>query len=235
MDGVARTSFGQRARDFRARAIARHVHDARGRMRRFAGHRDMRPFASRSNGAPMCTRSSIRATASRATSAAMSGSQSPAPAAIVSAACDCHVSPFADRRGDAALSPHARAGRADARAGEYQRGKWCELERREQAGEARAEDQCAFGFDDIVSPARHRALTRPRAAAAYRTASIRSTALLRARRSRHRQSLPLSSSRSEWRIFGKRNALHVRAQIAGPHEIDIGKFHRPRCRSSSIP
>ena len=31
---------------------------------------------------------------------------------------------------------------------------------------------------------------------------------------------------SECRIFGKRDALHVRAEIAGPHEIDVGIFGR---------
>ena len=59
-----------------------------------------------------------------------------------------------------------------------------------------------------------------------RTASMRSTA--RRARSARAGSMVTSSCivSSARRIFGKRDALHVRAEIARPHELDVGMVHR---------
>ena len=68
--------------------------------------RERLPSVSRSKGTPSASRSSIRAAASWASNAAISGSTKPAPAAIVSAACRATLSP---RPSGAATPPCAQA------------------------------------------------------------------------------------------------------------------------------
>ena len=112
----------------------------------------------------------------------------PAPAAMVSAAWLRQLSPSGHRRGDAALRPDARAGRPGARARQDERREGRELQRREQAGKACAQDQRALGFDDVVDCGVMATYAATRCCGIC-TASMRSTALLPARRSRDRPSL----------------------------------------------
>ena len=169
----------QRARHFRTGAIAVDVHDARGRMRRLAADSHANHRRLRSNGAPKRTRSSMRAGASRATSAAICGSQRPAPAAIVSAACACHVSPGPTA---AAMPPWARTLEPDAPGAaspSTRAGKGASFRAVNRPAMPGAEDQ-APSASMTLSICRLMALTPPRGGAS----SYRRPACARQRRGR---------------------------------------------------
>src|SRR5215469_8298526 len=170
-------------------------------------------------------RSTTRSGASRATSAAMSGSQSPAPAAIVSRACACQVSPSATA---AAMPPCAQTlepvvpGRAPQRI---------------RAGKGAS-------FSAVNSPASP--APRMSAPSASIILSMRLTTEASGGGSlpdgSHLQHALDGLARAHcygWidrhfdghcfkrvEYLGKRDALHVRAEIAGPHEINGRKFGR---------
>ncbi len=82
---------------------------------------------------------------------------------------------FVHRRGDAALSPGARAGIARPRAGDDKGRKRGKLQRGKKPGDAGAQNERAFAFDDVVRAHCIQAAARCLGAP---TASIRSTAAL---------------------------------------------------------
>ena len=225
IDGVASARSAKRARDFRAGAVALHMHDAGCGMRRLAAQRQRAVGVAverRAEGEqivdarralrarPASTISRIAEAGARRRSCRRHGLCQLSPAPIAAAMPPCAQ----------ALEPDS----AGPRARQHQRGEGRELQRGEQAREARAQNQRALGFDDVVDVAAH-------AHAAFCTgsftASMRSTARLRARGDRRdRRSLRCVIVSSAVQDLRQRDALHVRAEIAGPHEFDIGIFDR---------
>ena len=137
MDGVASAAFGGGARDLEAGTVARHMHDAGSGVRRFTRDGECAVGIAIERGAVGDQIGDAGRGFAR-DERRDSGSQRPAPAAIVSAACACHVSPGATA---AAMPPCAQTldpvvpGRAPQRISE---GKGASLSAVNKPGKARA-------------------------------------------------------------------------------------------------
>ena len=132
---------------------------------------------------------------------------------------------LADGGGDAALRPGAGRGRRRrARGASTVTGSRREVQRRHQSGEASADDDWPAGErPDRVHerpPLRAPACARRRGARGAATAGSIVTSYV------HRLERAAD--------LRQRDALHVRAEIAGPHELDRRDARPRRCRSSSI-
>ncbi len=93
----------------------------------------------------------MRAGPSAATKFATSASTMPAPAAIVSFACEDGAVVAADGGGDPALCPAGRGTLAERRGGQHGDRQRRQLQRREQAGEARTDDDhIAAGAETLI-------------------------------------------------------------------------------------
>src|SRR5665213_2642107 len=185
------------------------------------------PSPLRSKGAPYPTRSSMRAGAHLATRSTMAGSHRPAPATIVSWAWDCQLSPGAT---EAAMPPCAQALEPD------------------RPGRVPASTMLGMGasFRAVNSPAMPAPkISAPSVSTILSTRGFIFDLSLRYLRScsgLHGQHAVDRGFRAERDIGGhdhfgghglermqdavQGNALHVRAQVAGPHELHLGMLHR---------
>ena len=140
----------ERGGDRCARAVALHMHDAGAGMRSFAAQSELararRGRTARHNAEGL----RCGPDASRASSAAILGSLRPAPAATVSAAWRFGGIAFSKRGRDAALRPGARTRSARPSAGNHQSREGGKLQRGEQARHARAQNERALRFDDVI-------------------------------------------------------------------------------------
>ena len=161
--------------------------------------------------------------AAAAMRAATAGSHSPSPAARVSAACSAGVV-LADGRGDAALRPGRGGALRERRLGEHDHRAAAPGAARSESGQAAADDDGSAG--QFRADRFH--------GVPLRIASMRSTAR-RARRGdggidRHLVLHGLERAAD----LRQGDPLHVRAEVARPHEVEVGIERRRRCRSSSI-
>ena len=218
IDGVRRTAATRARMISRPDAVALRMNDAAAAMRRLQAEVEP-PRRRRGRIAAPCRRVGRSPPAPRAgCGATTAASQSPSPAASVSA----HARGIVVGANAAASPP---APRRSSRPGAERRLR--DDEHRQRAPGAapssgrrgrRRDDDCPSSAE--TSPVTAPASARPRGAPLAR----------RRDRSRPRGRHRLQRAAD----LRQRDPLHVRAQIARPHELDLRMLDRRRCRSSSI-
>ena len=229
-DGRVRAAqrCAERAHDLGARRVARVQRCARAEWAASRA-RSSWPSASRSKRAPSASssREPLAAVAASGRATAAASAMPAADGQRVGARAAPGESSGPTARGDAALRPRAvarPAERAPWRAGRRagRRGR----ERRCRPADAGAEHD-DVGLADARRGARSSPAPRP-------TASMRSTAGARARRPPARPRPGARSVCERLEDLRQRDPLHVRAEVAGPHELHRPGTRRPRCRHRAL-